>query len=724
MATPKHSTKAGGKAKTILPDYTVSEWGGLNTYIKDLKMLDDGQSPASLNWLTGRFKDHIELRRGSAVLGKTTRTGIGRVTGLGVGYKHDQTQVPYFTYGQKINYYNATANDTIEVDTANILPVAAITDDFSLMPYQSIAGDFMYFTSPNSSIYKVPVANPGSVLDLKSTNFRGHAKIDSNVMFLWNRNDTYGNKYTGVLYQSVSDGTQVLSSPNYGNNTSQTLATGDGTTKTFTGTLPAYTSPTTVFNVEIAGAITAGVIVTGITKATLAKVTATAHGLSVGDPVFITGVSGMTQINGLIGFVTAVNDANNVTISINTTAFSAYSSGGVIYKAEYFIDDKNGNLSSSAGGTGTINYATAAYSLTFGTAPINSIAIYTQYYYETSTSNGIADFVTAPATFYNQFDGGGDIVACFPFDQVEYIFHLLKTWYLNINASTPTNLPYRSRLGIPFLRGGFATDDGIVFLDLSLPSQPRVQALTIDDNSATAVVTVVPTPLSDTLDLTQYGFNQVVLFRWGDYDIMECAGSLNGIIQATNTIFFARNIYSGQWDILDYPASCLDQYNGTLIAGDSLSNNVFTLFSGTDDSGALINNYWQSKLFNLGIGGMKQFNRFVMKGLIQQTQQIDVYFSFDNGQFTKFQSIMGNGSYVNLGNPTDVGSSTVGSNVVGGGGSTITAYPFEYEFSVPAGIFEYVQVQFIASNIGFAQIDEFTFKDCRLKSREILSSSV
>lgn len=715
------SVKLGGKSKTILPDYSIREFQGLNTYIKDLKNLEDGQSPSSLNWLTSRYKDNIQLRRGSALLGLTNRTGVGRVTGLEVGYTHLQTQVPFFTYAQKILYYNSASNDTTEVSTANIIPSAAATDDFSIMPYQSVAGDFVYLTSPNSSIYKIPVSNPGSVVDLKSTNFRGHAKIDSNVMFLWNRNDTYNNKYTAVLYQSVSDGTQTLSG--YSSNTAQTLATGDGVTKTFSGTLPSFPGQSTVFNVEVAGATQAGTSVSAITKATLAQVTSASHGLAVGQAVFITGVSGMTQINGLIGFVTTVVDANNVVVSINSTSFTAYSSGGTIYGAEYFIDDKNGTLNSSAGGTGTINYATGAYALTFVTAPINSVVIYTQYYYEGVTKS-IVDFVSSPATFYNQFDGGGDIIATFPFDQVQYCFHLLKTWYLNINATTATNLPYRSRLGIPFLRGGFSTDDGVVFLDLSIPSQPRVQALTIDDNSATAVVTVVPTPLSDTLDLTSYGFNQVVLFRWGDYDVMACSNSLNGIVQSQNTIMFARNIYSGQWDILDYPASCLAQFNGTLIAGDSLSNNLFTLFSGTDDQGANINNYWFSKLFNLGVGGMKQFNRFVIKGLIQQTQNLDIYFSFDNGNFTKFQTISGTGSYVNLGNPTDVGSSTVGSNVVGGGGSPIIAYPYEYEFAVPAGIFEYVQIELIANSIGFVQVDELTFKDIRLKSREILSSSV
>ena len=252
MAQPKHG-KATGKTKTILPDYPVTEWLGLNTYIKDLKELEDGQSPNSLNWITSRFKDNIQLRRGSALLGKTLRQGVGRVTGLDVGTTRAGVQVPYFSYLQKILYYSTSANDTIEVSTTNILPSAAATDDLSILPYQSIAGDFVYFTSPNSSIYKVATANPASVIDLKSTNFRGHAKMDSNVMFLWNRIDTYKNQYPGVLYQSVSDGTQVLPG-NYQSSTSQTLATGDGATKLFTGTLPNFSSPETVFNVEIAGA--------------------------------------------------------------------------------------------------------------------------------------------------------------------------------------------------------------------------------------------------------------------------------------------------------------------------------------------------------------------------------------------------------------------------------------------------------------------------------------
>jgi hypothetical protein len=57
---------------------------------------------------------------------------------------------------------------------------------------------------------------------------------------------------------------------------------------------------------------------------------------------------------------------------------------------------------------------------------------------------------------------------------------------------------------------------------------------------------------------------------------------------------YVRNVFSGAWDKLDYRATCLAIYNGALLAGDPLSNNVFTLFSGFDDDESPIDNHWQT----------------------------------------------------------------------------------------------------------------------------------
>jgi len=69
--------------------------------------------------------------------------------------------------------------------------------------------------------------------------------------------------------------------------------------------------------------------VTGITKAASAVVTVGSHTFLVGESVHFTGVLGMTQINGLRGTITAIG-ATDITVAINSTAFSTYTSAGTV----------------------------------------------------------------------------------------------------------------------------------------------------------------------------------------------------------------------------------------------------------------------------------------------------------------------------------------------------------------------------------------------------------
>ena len=77
--------------------------------------------------------------------------------------------------------------------------------------------------------------------------------------------------------------------------------------------------------------------ISGITQANPAVVTATSHGYDNGDEVVITGVSGMTEVNGK-RFLVADKTTNTFelqdkdAVDINSTGFTAYSSGGVSNK--------------------------------------------------------------------------------------------------------------------------------------------------------------------------------------------------------------------------------------------------------------------------------------------------------------------------------------------------------------------------------------------------------
>ncbi len=68
--------------------------------------------------------------------------------------------------------------------------------------------------------------------------------------------------------------------------------------------------------------------ITGITQANPGVVTATAHGFTNGQLVYISGVGGMTQVNNLV-FTVAGATSNTFQLSgVNTTSYTAYTSGG------------------------------------------------------------------------------------------------------------------------------------------------------------------------------------------------------------------------------------------------------------------------------------------------------------------------------------------------------------------------------------------------------------
>lgn len=72
----------------------------------------------------------------------------------------------------------------------------------------------------------------------------------------------------------------------------------------------------------------ANATITGITQANPAVVTTSgAHGFSSAQLIYIYGVAGMTQVNGVL-FTITVTGANTFSLGVNSTAYGAYTSGG------------------------------------------------------------------------------------------------------------------------------------------------------------------------------------------------------------------------------------------------------------------------------------------------------------------------------------------------------------------------------------------------------------
>jgi hypothetical protein len=81
--------------------------------------------------------------------------------------------------------------------------------------------------------------------------------------------------------------------------------------------------------------------ITAATQAALCQITAVAHGYSTGDNIFIQNVVGMTQLNNKYYVVTYVG-VDTFTIGVNSTAYTAYTSGGTSIR-----DDLDGEIISA-----------------------------------------------------------------------------------------------------------------------------------------------------------------------------------------------------------------------------------------------------------------------------------------------------------------------------------------------------------------------------------------
>lgn len=80
--------------------------------------------------------------------------------------------------------------------------------------------------------------------------------------------------------------------------------------------------------------------VTAITQASSAVVTVDPSAFQIGDRVIFANVSGMTEINGITGTVTAAS-VTSITVNIDSTNFTAYTSGGSVSKVIDFEAQMN-----------------------------------------------------------------------------------------------------------------------------------------------------------------------------------------------------------------------------------------------------------------------------------------------------------------------------------------------------------------------------------------------
>ena len=151
---------------------------GIFTIPYDPELIPETAAQDSDGWIS--TDGQMELTRGKLLLG-TRQTTNGYVKGEGFGVRQDGTQVHFRKVNTKIQYYNTSTLDWVDI-------VTGLTDsaEYTFAPYQSVAGTFVYATGADG-IYKIHTANPGDYTALydSTKNFKGKSIIVNSRMIMW-----------------------------------------------------------------------------------------------------------------------------------------------------------------------------------------------------------------------------------------------------------------------------------------------------------------------------------------------------------------------------------------------------------------------------------------------------------------------------------------------------------------------------------------------------------
>lgn len=379
---------------------------------------------------------------------------------------------------------------------------------------------------------------------------------------------------------------------------------------------------------------------------------------------------------------------------------------------ETFTDDYKGNLTGSAGGTGTINYITGAWTLTFTVAPANaSNNIKATYQWEDSNAAGVTDFTKsgtrlAGEGFQFPQDEGGDAIQTILIGQDGAYYSLKRqsAYRLEIDPddTNATNLVYRRDIGVPSLRGAVSTSKGIVFINTANAEKPELTILQrnpLGDN-------VEPIVLFPHFRFSDYSYADATIETWERYVVIACRTP-----DATaNDRILLCDLTAGTVDITAYHARTFAKDGATLYCGSSVSESTYQLYNGYDDDGFPIDNYWISKGETFKTSRLKKYRKQRFSGRIDPDQSAEIYIDYDDAGFQLVGTIRGDGTYVDNTTPQEIGAQMIGESQVGGLVSA-TVFPFQVEFKLKIPKFQKRKVKIVAKGIGYLDFDTLTDHD-------------
>lgn len=374
---------------------------------------------------------------------------------------------------------------------------------------------------------------------------------------------------------------------------------------------------------------------------------------------------------------------------------------------EVYTDDYLGNLVGSLGGTGTINYATGAW--TCSTSSIGTV----DYRWEDSNAKGITDFSFSSPRLAGEGDvirqdiGGDAIISVLVGIDGTYYSIKSQSAYKFTSGNTDlssgsdwVNEVYRRELGMPFLRAAISTAKGIVFMNTSNSSDPQLTILKKNEIGTE----VEPYPLFPQFDFSGYTFDDCAIDTYDRYILIACKGDNS----TYNNKILLCDLITETIEETEFSARCFAKNGDDLFTGSALTESTYLMYNGFDDDGLSVTNEWTSKgeqYEALGIAeSLKKIKKLRIKGLIDPDQVLQVYVSYDDSGFALVGTILGSGSYTDFNTPQSIGGNMVGTTQMGGADLSL-AYPFYAELKLKCPKFRKRTVKFVASAIGYCSIE-------------------
>lgn len=645
----------------------------------------------SLSWLTLNGK--IALFGGRNYLG--AQGNLGKNWAEILSPRKDGVRVHFRKISDRIQYFDGTNwQDT------NITGLSAT--DYTFNSYISIDGAYMYATGPDG-LFKFAVANPSLGINMydQTKNYCGYSLVNQQRMFMWNINAP--NQDKTALYLSYVD----PQGSNINTSAPEVIAIGDGVTTSYSYTLTNGGGKNFVSGIDVYAPTGSPIAISGISKGIQTVITVgSTTGVALDEKVIVYGVSGMVEINNLVGNIVAIT-STTITLDIDSNSFTNYSSGGHIAQVLQYKDNFNGVFNTIGG---SVIYSSGLINVTFPTAPTNTVPIVVNYNYENSNNGGITDFTfSIPRTA-----GQGDIISQeFLGEPIQNVVIFQGDYYsmkiscaykltLSDDDTSATNIVYRRDIGIPSIRSVISTDKGIVFMNTANPSKPR---LTMLQPSVLGTV-LLPIDLTPLFAWENYDFSDMCIDSFDQF-LLISAKQINSVVNDRCFLINTSNNYSTDIGYYGFRTTSKDDKGGFFV-GDVITESIFQIFSGFDDLQNVITNYWTGKDDNYADERLKRYRYLRLKGLIQFGQYYAVYCSFDGGDFEQIGSVRWDGSYVDFNNQQTLGANVIGTAVIGGDkGNGVYPNVSQYfvQIRVRAPKFRTRTLKFVAQGIGYVDID-------------------